>query len=32
MPPERVLGPLALLEISGLVEKQDGQWRIRRAG
>ncbi|BCI82184.1 DNA-processing protein DprA [Mycobacterium sp. SMC-18] len=32
LPPERVLGPLALLEISGLVEKQDGQWRIRRAG
>jgi DNA processing protein len=32
LPPERVLGPLALLEISGLVEKQDGQWRITRAG
>ena len=32
LPPERVLGPLALLEISGLVEKQDGRWRIRRMG
>jgi DNA processing protein len=32
LPPERVLGPLALLEVGGLVEKRDGQWRIRRAG
>ncbi|MDR3663531.1 MAG: DNA-processing protein DprA [Mycobacterium sp.] len=28
--PERVLGPLALLEVGGLVEKLDGRWRIRR--
>lgn len=32
LPPEKILGPLALLEINGLVEKQDGRWRIRRAG
>jgi DNA processing protein len=29
--PERVLGPLALMELSGLVEKRDGRWRIVRA-
>jgi DNA processing protein len=27
---ERALGPLALLELSGLVEKRDGRWRIGR--
>ncbi|MEZ0049344.1 DNA processing protein [Mycobacterium sp. MAA66] len=32
LPPERVLGPLALLEVGGLVEKRDGRWRIARAG
>lgn len=32
LPPERVLGPLALLEVGGLVEKQDGRWRIKRTG
>ncbi|MEN4479377.1 DNA-processing protein DprA [Mycolicibacterium cosmeticum] len=26
--PESVLGPLALLESSGLVERRDGRWRI----
>ncbi len=26
--PESVLGPLALLEASGLVERRDGRWRI----
>ena len=29
--PERVLGPLAILELSGLVERHDGRWRIVRA-
>ncbi|MDH6245062.1 DNA-processing protein DprA [Mycobacterium sp. OTB74] len=29
--PERALGPLALMELSGLVEKRDGRWRIVRA-
>lgn len=28
--PERVLGPLALLELSGLAECRDGGWRIVR--
>lgn len=29
-----VLGPLAMLEVAGLTERRDGQWRIvrRRAG
>jgi DNA processing protein len=31
MAPERVLGPLAVLELAGLVQRQDGQWRIVRA-
>ncbi len=26
--PEQVLGPLALMEIDGLVECEDGQWRL----
>jgi DNA processing protein len=31
--PERVLGPLAMLEVAGLTERHDGQWRIvRRSG
>lgn len=29
--PERVLGPLAMLELAGLVQRQDGRWRIVRA-
>ncbi|MEB3983958.1 DNA-processing protein DprA [Mycobacterium sp. 663a-19] len=29
---ERVLGPLAILEVAGLAERQDGRWRIVRAG
>jgi DNA processing protein len=29
--PEQVLGPLAILEVVGLAERQDGQWRIVRA-
>jgi DNA processing protein len=28
--PARVLGPLALLEVAGLIERQDGRWRIVR--
>lgn len=28
--PEHVLGPLALLEVAGLAEVQDGRWRITR--
>jgi DNA processing protein len=28
--PARVLGPLAMLEVAGLVERQDGRWRIVR--
>lgn len=28
--PEQVLGPLAVLEVAGLVQRQDGQWRIVR--
>ncbi|MFV0494659.1 DNA-processing protein DprA [Mycobacterium sp.] len=30
LPPERVLGPLALLEVAGLVECDDGRWRVAR--
>ncbi|OBK45202.1 DNA protecting protein DprA [Mycobacterium gordonae] len=30
LPPEHVLGPLALLELSGLAECRDGCWRIVR--
>jgi DNA processing protein len=29
--PEQVLGPLAILEITGLAEQRDGEWRIVRA-
>ncbi|MDD4865769.1 MAG: DNA processing protein DprA, partial [Mycobacterium sp.] len=29
--PEQVLGPLALLEVAGLVERADGRWRLVRA-
>jgi DNA processing protein len=29
--PEQVLGPLAILELAGLAERRDGQWRIVRA-
>lgn len=28
IPPEHVLGPLAMLEIAGRVERRDGRWRI----
>ncbi len=30
--PEQVLGPLALLEVAGLVQRDEGRWRIVRAG
>ena len=30
LPPEQVLGPLAMLEVAGLVEREDGRWRIMR--
>lgn len=30
LPAASVLGPLALLEIAGLVERQDGGWRLAR--
>jgi DNA processing protein len=30
--PQQVLGPLAILEVAGLAERQDGRWRIARAG
>lgn len=29
--PEQALGPLAMLELAGLVQRQDGLWRIVRA-
>jgi len=29
--PEQVLGPLAILELSGLVERHDGRWQIVRS-
>ena len=29
--PEQVLGPLAILEVTGLAERHDGRWRIVRA-
>ncbi len=28
--PERVLGPLAILELAGLVQRQEGRWRLVR--
>jgi DNA processing protein len=31
LPPERVLGALALLEIAGFVEREGGRWRVRRS-
>lgn len=31
MAPERVLGPLAILEVAGLVRRDDGLWRLVRA-
>ena len=30
--PERVLGPLAMLELAGLARRDEGRWRIVRAG
>ncbi len=30
IPAEQVLGPLALLEIAGLVQRREGRWRIAR--
>lgn len=32
LPPERVLGPLAILELAGLARRDEGRWRIVRAG
>lgn len=32
MVPELALGPLAMLELAGLVQRQEGRWRIVRAG
>ena len=29
--PQRVLGPLAILEVTGLAQRHDGRWRIVRA-
>ncbi len=29
--PEQVLGPLAILEVAGLAQREDGRWRIVRA-
>lgn len=31
LPPTQLLGPLATLELAGLVVRQDGRWRIKRA-
>lgn len=30
LPAAAVLGPLAILEIAGLIERQDGKWRLAR--
>lgn len=30
VPPANVLGPLAMLEIAGLVQRQEGRWRLVR--
>ena len=30
LPADTVLGPLAMLEIAGLVEREDGRWRLAR--
>ncbi|MGY4710024.1 DNA-processing protein DprA [Mycolicibacterium sp. CBM1] len=32
LPPTAVLGPLAMLEMAGLVRREDGCWRLCRAG
>ncbi|MCI4676527.1 DNA-processing protein DprA [Mycolicibacterium litorale] len=32
LPPADVLGPLAMLEIAGLAQRQDGRWRLVRRG
>ncbi|OBI64657.1 DNA-processing protein DprA [Mycobacterium sp. E796] len=32
LPPEQVLGPLAMLEMAGLARLDEGRWRIVRAG
>ncbi len=32
LPPEQVLGPLAMLEMAGLARRDDGRWRIVRVG
>ncbi|OBI55047.1 DNA-processing protein DprA [Mycobacterium sp. E787] len=31
LPPEQVLGPLAILEVAGLAQRDGGRWRIVRA-
>jgi DNA processing protein len=31
MPPTQVLAPLSTLEISGLVSRQDGRWKLARS-
>lgn len=31
LPPTAVLGPLAMLEVAGLVVRQDGRWKLSRA-
>ena len=31
LPADAILGPLAMLEIAGLAQRQDGRWRICRA-
>lgn len=30
LPADAILGPLAMLEIAGLIERQDGKWRLAR--
>lgn len=30
IPPQSILGPLAMLEVAGLVEREDGKWRLVR--
>jgi DNA processing protein len=30
LPAAQVLGPLAMLELAGLVHRQEGRWRIAR--
>ena len=31
LPAAAILGPLAMLEIAGLIERQDGRWRLARS-